>query len=397
MRTRQHGQQDSLPRRDLPGTLLLGTTFVSYTFRIPTIGVEEEYQLVDGETGVLKPTGNAVLKQAIGIEHSTIQNELHLEQIEMASEVLNSTQAVRNCLIESRTALMHAARQNESVLVAAGTNPMTLPEHGQITPKPRYLEVAQQYQLLARDLLIFGCHVHVHMPDKEVGVQVMNFTRGWLPLLQAMSANSPFWQGEDTGYASYRREMWVQWPMSGIPGWFDDLTDYQQCIQGLVQAEAIDDETKIYWDLRLPARVPTIEFRVFDVQTEIEDCVALVAITRALVMRCEAGLRAGERPPRIRRELLRSAIWRAARYGLSERLIDPQASSLIDAFEHLQQLLQFIKEPLAELGDTELVAAYVQRLREQGTPADRQRRAYLSSESRLRSVIDYMVARTLPR
>ena len=369
---------------------------MSYSFRVPTIGVEEEYQLVNGETGVLTPTGKAVLTKAVGTEHSTIQHELHLEQIEMASEVLNSTQAVRDCLVEARTALMNAARQNDSVLIAAGTNPMALPDHGQITPKPRYLQMEQQYQALARDLMIFGCHVHVHMPDKEVGVQVMNFSRGWLPLLQAMSANSPFWHGEDSGYASYRREMWVQWPMSGIPGWFDDLTDYEQCVRGLVQAEAIDDETKIYWDLRLPARVPTIEFRVYDVQTEIEDCVALVAITRALVMRCEAGLKAGEKPPRIRRELLRSALWRAARYGLSDRLIDPQASSLIDAFVHVQQLLQFIAEPLAELGDADLIADYVQRLREQGTPADRQRQRYLNNGQQLRSVIDYLVTRTLP-
>lgn len=369
---------------------------MSYDYRLPAIGVEEEYQLVSPESGILSAQGSEVLSRARGITLSNIQHELHLEQIEMASPILHTSEEVRDCLVDTRKALAAAATSAGSALVAAATNPMPLPEHVLITPKDRYLGMERQYQMLARDLMIFGCHVHVDMPDRELGIQVMNHSRPWLPLMQALSANSPYWHGEDTGYASYRREMWNQWPMSGIPVAFQDLSEYQECIQDLLRSEAIDDVSKIYWDIRLPERVPTIEFRVFDMQTEVEDAVALTVITRALVMRCEQAVHQGQPVPHVRDELLRAAIWRAARYGLSQRLIDPVDCAPINAFQHVRQFLHFLEEPLRALGDLCLVQDYVARLETQGTPSERQRNTYSRSGNALIAVARMLIGKTLP-
>lgn len=347
---------------------------MSFEYRIPSIGVEEEYQLVDPQTGMLSPKGRAVLKLARKATDANIQHELHLEQIEMASPVLDDSAQVRDCLSSTRGTLMQASAANGVAIVAAGTNPCKLPEHVFITPNRRYELMAEQYQALARELVIFGCHVHVDMPDRDLGVRVMNHARPWLPVLQAMSANSPFWHGQDTGYESYRRELWVRWPMSGIPDWFENLDAYQRCVRLLVRAGAIDDESKIYWDIRLPAKIDTIEFRIFDIQTEVEDCVALVAITRALVMRCEKAVLCNEPAPRVRPELLRSAVWQAARYGLNLRLMDPFHCNQTSAMKHVADLMRYIEEPLRVLGDDETVAEYWQRLRATGTPSMRQRK-----------------------
>jgi carboxylate-amine ligase len=370
---------------------------MSTCYRIPAVGVEEEYQLVAPETGELSPVGRAVLLHASGTTDSSIQHELHLEQIEMASPILYSSEEVRKCLRDTRAALMEAARASSTVLVAAGTNPMALPTHVITTPNPRYTRMERQYQALARELVIFGCHVHVDMPDRAMGIQVQNYLRVWLPLLQAMSANSPFWHGEDTGYDSFRREVWVQWPMSGVPHFFKDLQDFNDCVQCLIQTGAIDDETKIYWDARLPVKTPTLEFRVFDVQTEIEDCVALVAISRALTMQCEYLIAAGDPVPQVRHEVLRSAIWRAARYGLRSQLVDPCRSTLDKAFNQVETLIDFISEPLRVLGDLDLVHDYVARLRQTGTPAERQRAALRDSGGHLKDVVCHLADRTLPQ
>ncbi len=369
----------------------------AFEYRVPSIGVEEEYQLVDPSSGGLAPQGRAVVKSANSATTSDIQHELHLEQIEMASPVLRDSQQVMDCLANTRHTLIQAAEANDVAIVAAGTNPCRLPQHVFITPKPRYEMMAEQYQALARELVIFGCHVHVDMPDRDLGVRIMNYARPWLPLLQAMSANSPFWNSEDTGYESYRRELWVRWPTSGIPHWFKDFDDYDACVKQLVRAGAIDDESKIYWDIRLPTKVDTIEFRIFDIQTELADCAALVAITRALVMRCERAVLCNEPLPRIRSVLLKSAVWQAARYGLNLRLMDPLHGNQISAMAHVQDLMNYIAEPIELLGDQKLINDYIARLRHQGTPSMRQRKTLADSSGDYAALVRRLIECTAGR
>lgn len=339
-----------------------------------SVGVEEEYQIVDAESGYLRPDCESLMA-GLGAdgEGAEIHHELHLTQIEMASPVCTTLDEVRNQVADVRGRLVAAARRVGAELVAAGTHPMLPADEDDLTPKPRYLSMAMQYQQLARDLRIFGCHVHVDMPDREMGVQVMNHVRRWLPALQALTANSPYWQGEDTGYASYRRELWVQWPMAGPPLPFDDATALNHCVHDLIKAGAIEDATRIYWDVRLPERVPTIEFRVMDVMTRIEETVACVGLIRALVERCQRDVEAGVPAPTVRPEILTVAMWQAARYGIAEQLIDAATCRKVPASEHLEELLDFVRDPLEAAGDYGTVQSAVQRMVELGGGAARQR------------------------
>lgn len=339
-----------------------------------SIGVEEEYQIVDARSGRLRPDCAAVM-QALepGSDGSEIQHELHLTQIEMASPVCSDLEHVRRVLASVRGRLIAASRKVGADLVAAGTHPMPSSHEDDVTPKERYRTMAHQYQQIARDLLIFGCHVHVDMPDRKLGVQVMNRVTRWLPALQALTANSPFWEGEDTGYASYRRELWAQWPMAGPPLFFEDENDLRDCVDRLVTAGAISDATRIYWDVRLPEKTPTIEFRVMDVLTRIDETVAICGLIRALVMRAQRDVVAGEPLEKLRPEVVRVAMWQAARFGLTERLMDAAACRQVTAREHIQELLDYVRDPLQIAGDYVRVHATITRMVDLGGGASRQR------------------------
>ncbi|XZE53432.1 carboxylate-amine ligase [Planctomycetaceae bacterium SH139] len=350
------------------------------------VAVEEEYQLVDRLSGQLRPDCAEVLSLLGSGGHgedpdgAAIQHELHLTQIEMASPVCESLAQVADSISKVRGRLIAAARRLGAELVAAGTHPLGHTNIDDVTPKERYRSMSYRYQQIARDLVIFGCHVHVDMPDRELGVQVMNRVTPWLPALQALTANSPFWGGEDTGYASYRRELWVQWPMAGPPLWFPDLNAHEECIQQLVSCQAINDATRIYWDVRLPEKIPTIEFRVMDVLTRVDEAVAVTGLIRALVERCLSDIIAGRESPRVRPELVRVAMWQAARYGLSDHLLDPLACAQVTASDHMEQLLEFVRDPLERYGDHGVVSEIVRRMIELGGGAARQRRLHQTGD-----------------
>ncbi|MFG0267041.1 MAG: glutamate--cysteine ligase [Rhodopirellula sp. JB055] len=366
------------------------------SFVIPTVGVEEEYQLVDPRSGVLIPNCKEVMRTIRrhgGAEEapSEIQHELHLNQIEMASDVCSSLEDVREALTRTRRMLVDAARANETELASAGTNPLPIPSDEAMTPKDRYQAMTDRYQQIARDLLIFGCHVHVAMDDRELGVQVMNRCRRWLPILQAITANSPFWDGVDTGYASYRRELWAQWPMAGPPSHFESLADYQGCVDDLVACGAIKDESFLYWDIRLPTRVPTIEFRAADVMTRVEETVGYVGLIRAIVMLAVSEEEQSIPIAPIRPSVLSYAIWHSARYGMNDQLVDPVTREMLGASELLDRLMTAIRPALEATGEARPVEAFADEVIQNGTGADRQRRG-----GELSDVVANVVAETVP-
>lgn len=338
---------------------------------LPKIGVEEEYQLVDPVSGALVPQCKEVMQRLRKDFDANIQHELHLSQIEMASGVCSTLADVRETLSRVRGRLIEAAEASGTHLVAAGTNPVAN-THDDVTPKDRYERMVHRYQHIARQLFIFGCHVHVSMPDKHVGVPALNLLSRWLPVLQALSANSPYWEGEDTGYASYRRELWSQWPIAGPPPHFDSFDDYQECIQQLIQSGAIRDESYIYWDIRLPTKVPTIEFRCADVMTDLEHTVGFAGLIRALVMATVREIENGEAKCFIRPQIVRYGLWHAARYGLSDQLIDPKTSERIAASEMLDRTLDYASDALKEAGDYECVSNYLSSVLNEGCGAKRQ-------------------------
>lgn len=346
---------------------------------IPTVGIEEEYQLVDPVSGVLLPNCKDVMKTLRRSSNSPamssdIQHELHLNQIEMASDVCESLADVRATLVATRARLVEAAKANDCELAAAGTNPMPVPDDKTLTPKDRYQSMRDRYQHIARELYIFGCHVHVAMEDRELGLRVMNRCRRWLPLLQAITANSPYWDGADTGYASFRRELWAQWPMAGPPPHFDDLKDYEACVEELTDIGAIQDESFIYWDIRLPTKVPTIEFRGADVMTRVEEAVGYAGFVRAMVMTAIEEEKQGKPFAAIRPNVMSYALWHSARFGVSDQLIDPAACEKMSASDLIDRAMTSLDSSLRKTEERGPVDAFVQQAIRDGTGSDRQRK-----------------------
>lgn len=358
-----------------------------------SLGVEEEYQIVDPHTRALRARASRILRGARPALGEEVQPELHLSQIETASPVCASLAEVRAEVTRLRRELIEAAECEDSRIVAAGTHPFSRPEDQPITPKARYRKIHADYQALARDLVIFGCHVHVGIDDPEAAVQVLNRARVWLAPLLALSANSPFWQGEDTGYASFRTELWSQWPTAGQPGLFSSRAEYEELLQALVACGALEDATKIYWDIRLPQRIPTIEFRVTDVCATVDEAVMIAGLVRALVWSCYEEARrdtpyCGGRP-----ELIRAAHWRAARYGLSAELVDVRGQRTVPARELVNELMESVRPGLEWAGDWDEVSALVRETLARGTGAARQREVY-ERYGRLEDVVDFLVAET---
>ncbi len=353
--------------------------------QVPGIGVEEEFLLVDAATGRPAPRIAEVIGDAEAVAGDAAQTELHQAQIETATEVCRSLEQVRESLVRLRNGMADAAARHGTRVVASGTFPGTLvPEGRLITGKERYERMAAANALIADEQLICGCHVHISVDGPEQAVAVANRIRRWLPVLLALSANSPFWDGQDSGYSSYRTEIWSRWPTSGPPGEFRDADEYWAVVDSLVRAGVILDRGMAYWDVRPSRNYPTVEVRVADVAMTPDDAVVLAGLTRALVLHCQAA--AGPVPP-LRQELLRAATWMAARGGLTANLMDPADGSVQPAARAVGGLLEMLSEPLERLGDREQLTESCRRILTDGNGADRQRAAYRRAGS-LGPVID---------
>jgi glutamate---cysteine ligase / carboxylate-amine ligase len=358
-----------------------------------TIGVEEEYQIINVKTRELQSRGASILLRAQEAVGEQAQSELYLSQIEIGTPICRTLAEVRAEITRLRGEVIAAAEKGGDRIAAAGTHPFSHWEDQQVTPKARYIGIAQDYQQLAREQLIFGCHVHVGIDDREAAVQVMNRTRPWLAVLLALAANSPFWLAADTGYASFRTEIWRRWPMSGTPHVFTSRAEYDALVDSLVATESITDGTKIYWDVRPSARFETLEFRVTDVCMTIDEAVMIAGLARALARTCYAQAVRDEPVHHPRPELLRAAKWRAARYGLDADLIDVEAGSSVPARAMVEKLLSFAQPSLEEHGEWTEVSAIARETVERGNGATRQRAAYTRA-GRLEDVIDLIVAET---
>ncbi len=358
-----------------------------------TLGVEEEYQIIDPHSRRLRPRAVQVLPDAEHALGENAQHEFHASQIEMATPVCSTLAEVRAQVIRARRALLDAAARDGGRIGAAGTHPFSNSADQPVTPKPRYQDMAELYQQLAHELVIFGCHVHVGLPDPDAGLAVMNRARRWLAPLVALSANSPFWEGEDTGYASYRTELWVRWPMAGPPLPFASREEHDALVQALVATGSISDASKIYWDIRLPQKTPTVEFRVADVCLRVDEAVLLAGLVRALARTCYAQAQEDQPFEAARPELLRAAHWRAARYGLEGELVDIAAGRAVPAAELVQSLLAFVRPALEEAGDWDEVSALVGQTLQDGNGAMRQR-AVFAKTNRMEAVVDYILEET---
>ena len=341
----------------------------------PTIGVEEEFLLVDPSTG--EPVACNQQVAAHAAEHGVkLQLELTSCQIETTTGVIGGSSDLRAELTRLRRITAEAAEASGAQLLAVGLPP-TVPHEFPITDTPRYREIADKFGMLAHEQGICGCHVHVAMPSREAAIRVSNRLRPWLPLLLALSANSAVYRNTDTGYASFRSVLWARLPNAGPPPHFDSIDEYDAAVQMLRHAGVVLDDGMVYWDVRPSAKFPTVEVRVGDVPATVAETVLLAALIRASVMTALDDERRGEPTPPLTPHALKAACWKSARDGL-----DGQAVDLLEGHEPaptralLDRLVDRVRPALEAVGDYELVRVELDRITEQGNGAMRQRRAF---------------------
>jgi carboxylate-amine ligase len=358
-----------------------------------TLGVEEEYQLVDPASRELRSRAGRVLPVAERELGDRVHPELYRSQVEMNTPVCSTLAEVRDAVRQTRRALVGAAEREGLRLAAAGTHPFSHWRDQAVTPRRRYRNLAEDHRQVFREQVVFGCHVHVGIDDREAAIQTMNRVRPWLPALLALSANSPFWLGADTGYASFRTEVWNRWPMAGMPQPFASRAEYDALVEELVATGSLREPTKLYWDVRPSTQFETLEFRVADVCLDVDEAVMVAGLARALAFTCHQAAVRGDPDPAPRPELLRAAKWRAARHGLGADLVDVVGRRALPAPELVEVFLAAVRPGLEAGGDLEEVTELVRATVARGTGADRQRRA-LERAGRLEAVVDLVVEET---
>lgn len=358
------------------------------------MGVEEELMLVDPISGALRGVSSAALaahRERVGNAadngefgpDSGIEHELFRHQIETGTTVCGDAGELRRDLVACRREAATSAANAGAALVASGTPILPKGDEEQVTPKDRYERIVQEFGLVSREGSVCGMHVHVDVADDEEGVRVIDGLRAWLPVLRAMSVNSPYWRGTDTGYASWRSLVWSRWPTAGPCDLFRDAAGYRAVTEALVASGAAVDLGMLYFDARLSQSYPTVEIRVFDTLTEPDDVVLLAVLSRALVStlavtssRRSDEAQRGDDKATWRHEMLRAAHWLAARDGLSAELLDPGTGERQPARQIVETLVRRVQPDLEENHDLELATHGVEALLARGTGAARQRAAF---------------------
>ena len=357
------------------------------------IGVEEELMLVDPEAGSLVAVSSKALRahedMADESEGDRVAQEAFLQQIETATKPCTRLDELVPEIIRGRRAAGLAARAAGAAATAVPT-PVLCEEEAVVTPKERHQRILDEYGEMSRQSLVCGMHVHIDVDGEDEAVAVMDGIRPWLPVLLAVSANSPYWEGRDTHFASWRSQVWNRWPSSGPAEPFESPATYRETIEKVIEWGAAADEGMLYLDTRIAKAYPTIEIRVADVCTEVEDAVLVAALARALVATAAAG---GGSETAWRSDLLRAASWRAARYGLAGTLVNPATLSLAPAREVFDALRTHTEDALRDAGDWEATTDAFERLMARGTGAARQRSAFEASGS-LDGVVRDLIERT---
>lgn len=362
-----------------------------------TIGVEEEFFAVDPRTHRLLANTRPLLESAqtrqADHENPSYSEELRPCMIESRTGICQSLDQVRAEIRHLRSGLVQAARETDSWIAASGAFPLADWRTQGFIPKPRFEHIAKTYAQLANEHVICACHVHVGVEYRNTAIQVMNRVRPWLPVLSALSSSSPYWMGEDTGYASYRSMIWERWPMAGIPPEFRSFDHYKKGVKLLIDTGTSADAGQVFWDVRPGTRYGTVEFRIADSCATIDETIIQAGLSRALVQKCLNELERGDPFLDVRAELLRAAKWRSARFGLTDSLLDPISAELVPAHSLVEQLLEYVRPPLEEAGDWDEMTKLVERTKCFGSSAERQRRV-CSETNRLEDVVDLLVRET---
>ncbi|MFI9150436.1 glutamate--cysteine ligase [Streptomyces sp. NPDC053367] len=353
------------------------------------IGVEEEFHILEVESGLLVPRADPVLRR---LPRRNFTTELHQSAVETNSGVHTTLDDLYTDLAGSRRRLDAAASSLGLAAVAAGTAPLAPASSGHPTAGARYRHMVEEYRQVAEEQLICGAQVHVDVPDRDTAVRIMCMVSPWLPVLLALSASSPFWQGADTGYASWRTLLWQRWPTAGPAGCFSDAAEYDAAVQELIQAGIITDPGMIYYDIRPSDHLGTLELRICDACPRVETVVLVAGLFRALVTDARERLAAGAPACEGRHDWLRGATWRAARSGLEGTLIDPSSHREAPAAQVVRSLLTRLRPALEAHGDWQTVRSLAEAALADGSAAQRVRRT--AQREDLLACVDMLIAET---
>lgn len=358
-----------------------------------TLGVEEEYMVVNPETRELSSHDQKIVEHASRLLDDQVKAEMHQAVVEVGTGICKDVTEARADLLNLRKTVSDVAKEYGLAIGAAGTHPFSHWSTQLITPNPRYEDIVNELQDAARSNLIFGLHVHVGIEDKNMAMHIANSVRYFLPHVYALSTNSPFWEGRNTGFKSFRSKVFDKFPRTGIPDYFNTYEDFMCYVNLLIKTGCIDNAKKIWWDLRVHPFFPTIEFRICDIPMLVDETMAITAIFQALVAKLYK-LRIQNLNFMIyNRALINENKWRAGRYGIDGKMIDFGKEEEVRARSLILELLEFIDDVVDELGSRDAIN-YVHTILENGTGADRQLKVYEDTGD-LVKVVDYILEQTL--
>jgi len=358
-----------------------------------TLGVEEEYMVIDPVTRELKSHDQKIVEIASQVLGDHVKAEMHQAVVEVGTSICKNVEEARYDISRLRKYVSDVAGHLNLKIGAAGTHPFSHWSTQLITPNPRYDEIVNEMQEAARSNLIFGLHVHVGISDKNMAIHIMNTVRYFLPHIYALSTNSPFWEGRNTGFKSFRTKVFDKFPRTGVPDYFNDWDDFKNYVNLLIKTSCIDNAKKIWWDVRVHPIFDTIEFRICDVPLLVEETIAIAALFQALVVKLYKLRLQNMSFIMYTRALINENKWRASRYGLDGKLIDFGKQEQKDTRELILELLAFVDDVVDELGSRKAIND-VHKILANGTGADRQLKVFEQTKN-LSSVVDYITSQTL--
>ncbi len=360
----------------------------SFSYKHFTLGVEEEYMVMDPQTRELKSHEQKIVTEGQKIIRDKVKAEMHQAVVEVGTDICQDIEEAHQDVSVLRKTISTIANDLDCWMGASGTHPFSHWESQLITDHARYREIVNEMQEAARSNLIFGLHVHVGMPDKDIAIHIANSARYFLPHVFALSTNSPFWEGRLTGFKSFRTKVFDKFPRTGIPDYFENYGSYENYVNLLIKTNCIDNAKKIWWDLRVHPFFGTVEFRICDVPLTVDDTIAITAIFQCI---CAKLFKLRSRNLNFiiyPRALVNENKWRASRYGIDGQLIDFGKEEEVNTRVLIYELLDFVDDVVDDLGCRHAIGS-VQKILENGTGADRQLKVFDQTKN-LVSVADYI-------
>ncbi len=359
-----------------------------------TLGIEEEFQIVDPQTRELKSHVSEILDEGRLLLGEKIKPEMIQSMIEVGTGVCANIQEAREDITKLRCIISSLARKKGMEIVAASTHPFSKWSEQEIFEHDRYKLLVQELQMVARSLLIFGVHVHVAIHDLDHRIHIMNAARYFLPHVLAMTTSSPFWLGFNTGLKSYRSEVFKKFPRTDIPDHFESHQQFQGYVDLLVKMNCMQDATKIWWDIRPHPLFPTLEFRICDIPTRVDDTIAVAALFQAIVAKLHLLIEKNLGFRLYHRRLIQENKWRAVRYGLDGKLLDLGKQKEVPVKDLIRELLEFVDDVVDEL-DSRKEIEHIHTILDRGTSADEQLRVYEENNQDFVPVVDMLIKNTL--